>query len=97
MKKYHNPDDLISFCSESIKPNMLQKLRAEACKLPLKPADTIKFYTKPEMRKGIVMPDGHRVIIPSPNLLDAAVVSLDKASIIYGNDEFEDIEFESIF
>jgi phage terminase large subunit len=95
--KYHDPDDLISFCSKSIKPEMLQKLRAEACKLPLKPADTIKFYTKAEMRKGITMPDGHKVIIPSPNLFDACVVSLDKASIIYDNSNDEDIEFESIF
>lgn len=95
--KYHDPDDLISFCSKSIKPSMLQKLRAEACKLPLKPADTIKFYTKAEMRKGITMPDGSRVIIPSPNLFDACVVSLDNASIIYDHSEDEDIEFVSIF
>jgi len=97
LKKYHDPDDLISFCSEGIPSPMLQKLKAEACKLPLKPADTIKFYTKDELRKGVVMPDGHRVVIPSPNLFDSAVVSLDKASIIYNNDDFEDIDFESIF
>ena len=80
--KYHNPDDLISFCSESIKPDMLQKVRAEACKLPLKPNDKIRFYTKEELRRGIVMPDGSRLKIPSPNILDAAVLSFDKASII---------------
>jgi phage terminase large subunit len=95
--KYHNPDDLISFDSSTIPANMLQKLRAESCKLPLKPADTIKFYTKEELRRGIVMPDGHKVVIPSPNLFDAAVVSLDKASIIFDNSEDEDIEFASIF
>jgi len=95
--KYHDPDELISFCSKSIKPNMLQKLRAEACKLPLKPADTIKFYTKAEMRKGILMPDGGKAIIPSPNLFDACVVSLDKASIIYDNADDEPIVFASIF
>lgn len=80
--KYHNPDDLISFCSKSIKPNMLQKLKAEACKLPLKPSDRIMFYTKEELRKGIMMPDGQRVKIPSPNLLDSAVLSFDKAATI---------------
>jgi phage terminase large subunit len=79
---YHNPDDLISFDSELIKPNMLQKLKAEACKLPLKPSDRIQFYTKEELRKGILMPTGEKVVIPSPNLLDAAVLSYDNAGII---------------
>lgn len=80
--KYHDPDTLISFCSKSIAPEMLEKLKAEACKTPIKPGDTIKFYTKEELRKGIVLPDGSRLKIPSPNLFDACVVSLDKASII---------------
>jgi len=80
--KYRDPDTLISFCSESIDKEMLHKLRAEACKTPVKPGDTIRFYTKEELRKGILMPDGSRVVIPSPNLFDAVVVSLDKASII---------------
>ena len=88
LKKYHNPDDLISFCSQSIKPNMLQKLKAEACKIPLKPSDKIKFYTKEELRKGVVMPDGHKVVIPSPNLLDSCVLSFDNASIIHVNTAF---------
>ena len=61
---------------------MLNKLKAEACKTPIKPGDTIKFYTKEELRKGILMPDGSKVSIPSPNLFDAVVVSMDKASII---------------
>ena len=80
--KYHDPDTLISFCSESIDKDMLNKLKAEACKTPIKPGDTIKFYTKEELRKGILMPDGSKVSIPSPNLFDAVVVSMDKASII---------------
>lgn len=80
--KYHDPDTLISFCSESIAPEMLEKLKSEACKTPVKPGDTIKFYTKEELRKGIMMPDGSRLKIPSPNLFDAVVISLDKASII---------------
>ena len=82
--KYHNPEDLISFCSKSIKPEMLQKMRAESSKLPLKPSDKIRFYTKEELRRGIVVSgsDGHKLKIPSPNILDAAVLSFDKASII---------------
>ena len=80
--KYHDPDTLISFCSKSIKPEMLEKLKAEACKTPIKPGSTVRFYTKEELRKGIMMPDGSRLKIPSPNLFDAVVVALDKASII---------------
>jgi phage terminase large subunit len=85
--KYHDPDTLISFATYNketgvgIKREMLEKLKAEACKTPIKPGDTIKFYTKEELRKGIAMPDGSKVSIPSPNLWDAVVVSLDKASI----------------
>ena len=83
--KYHDPDTLVSFCSESIKPEMMEKLKAEACKTPIKPGDTVKFYTKEELRKGIQMPDGSRIKIPSPNLFDAAVLSFDNASIINNN------------
>ena len=95
--KYHNPDDLVSFCSESIKPEMMQKLRAEACKLPLKPSDKIKFYTKEELRKGIMLGDGSRLKIPSPNILDAAVLSFDKASIIEKIKEQNNQEFVSLW
>ena len=86
--KYHNPEELVSFATYDqatgvgIKPDMMQKLRAESCKLPLKPSDAIRFYTKEEMRRGITMPDGHKVTIPSPNLLDACVLSFDNASTI---------------
>lgn len=86
--KYCDPDELISFASFNkdtgigIKQQMLDKLKAEACKTPLKPGDTIRFYTKEELRTGIKMPDGNRVTIPSPNLFDAVVVSLDKDCIV---------------
>lgn len=83
---YHNPEELISFCSESIKPEMLKKLESEACKTPLKPSDKIAFYTKPELRKGILMPDGSRLKIPSPNLFDALVLSFDNAANITKNE-----------
>lgn len=82
--KYHDPDTLISFATYNketktgIKPAMLEKLKAEACKTPIKPSDRVRFYTKEELRKGIAMPDGSRLKIPSPNLFDACVVSLDK-------------------
>ncbi|QDP52063.1 MAG: putative terminase large subunit [Prokaryotic dsDNA virus sp.] len=94
--KYHDPDTLVSFCSKSIKPEMLEKIKAEACKTPTKPADTVKFYTKEELRKGVQMPDGSRVKIPSPNLFDAAVLSFDKSSII-NNINMDDINFASIY
>lgn len=94
MGKYSDPDDLVSFCSKSIKPEMLEKLKAEACKTPIKPANTIKFYTKEELRKGVPLPDGSRLKIPSPNLFDACIVSLDKDATITPS-LAEDIEFES--
>lgn len=80
--KFVDPDDLISFDSEMIKPEMLEKLKAEACKTPTKAASTVKFYTKAELRKGIQLPDGNRIVIPSPNLFDALVLSFDNACII---------------
>lgn len=96
-KKYHDPDTLISFCSKSIKPEMLEKLKAEACKTPIKPGDTIKFYTKDELRKGIALPDGSRLKIPSPNLFDAAVLSFDKDSIINKLNKKRKLTFDSIY
>ena len=94
--KYHDPDDLISFDSETIKPEMIEKLKAEACKTPIKPGNTIKFYTKDELRKGVPLPDGSRLKLPSPNLFDAAVLSFDKDSVeeIYTHTE---INFASMF
>ena len=80
--KMHDPDTLVSFDSETIAPSMMEKLKAEASKVPIKPADTVKFYTKPELRKGVALPDGSRLVIPSPNLFDAAVLSFDKSSIM---------------
>lgn len=80
--KYLDPDTLISFDSESIEPRMLEKLKAEACKTPIKQGDTVQFYTKAELKKGITLPDGSRMVIPSPNLFDAVVLSFDENSII---------------
>lgn len=83
--KYCDPDDLVSFDSESIPANFLQKLRSEACRMPLKPSDKFKFYTKQEMRNGIKQPDGSKIIIPSPNLFDAVVLSFDNSANITNN------------
>lgn len=80
--KYKDPDKLISFDSSTIAPEMLEKLKAEACKTPIKPSDTIKFYTKEELRKGIPLPDGGRLKVPSPNLFDGLNVSFDRDSIM---------------
>lgn len=87
--KYHDPDELVSFDSEKIPSNMLQKLRSEACRMPLKPADSFKFYTKQEMRAGItIIGEGgsrDKIVIPSPNLFDAVVLSFDKSANISRN------------
>lgn len=93
--KYHDPDTLISFCSKSIKPQMLEKLKAEACKTPIKPGDRVRFYTKEELRKGVTMPDGSRLKIPSPNLFDACIVAFDKESIVNNDNEWGDLNYES--
>lgn len=84
-KRYQDPDTLISFDSSSIKPEMMEKLKAEACKTPIKPGPTVQFYTKEELRKGVMMPDGNRISIPSPNLWDSVVISFDNAGIINRN------------
>jgi len=84
-KRYQDHDTLISFDSASIKPEMMEKLKAEACKTPIKPGSTVNFYTKEELRKGVLMPDGNRISIPSPNLFDAVVLSFDYAGIINNN------------
>ena len=95
---YHDPDTLISFATYDpktglgIKPSMMEKLKAESCKVPIKAGDTVKFYTKEEMRKGVTLPDGARLVIPSPNLFDAAVLSFDKASIIVKT-EWEPLDY----
>lgn len=80
--KYSDPDTLISFDSSSITQQTMAKFRAECCRMPLKPSDTISFYTKEELRKGVIQPDGSRIKIPSPNLFDAAVLSFDAGGII---------------
>ena len=76
--KEYDPDLLVSFDSSTIEPRMLQKLKAEACKVPVKQGPTVQFYTKPEMRRGVIMPDGKRLVIPSPNLFDSVIISFDK-------------------
>jgi hypothetical protein len=85
---YHDPDTLISFASYNqetktgIDKQTMSKFRSECCRMPFKPGDTIAFYSKEEMKKGILQPDGSKSKIPSPNLFDAAVLSFDKSSII---------------
>jgi len=80
-KKYSDPDDLISFSSDI---KCLAKLRSELCRLPIKPnaTNSIELYSKQEMRKGILMPDGSKLRIPSPNLGDDVMMSFDNGCII---------------
>jgi phage terminase large subunit len=73
---YTDPNDLISFSSEV---TMLSKLKAELCRLPQKPVTNgghIELYTKQEMRKGILMPNGDRIVIPSPNIADSVMMAV---------------------
>ena len=76
-----NPDELISFSS---KIKNLKKLRAELCKLPLKPNGhgMVLLYRKDEMRKGITLASGRKVVIPSPNMGDCVMMSFDKSATI---------------
>lgn len=64
-KEYHNPDDLISFSS---KIKLLQKLRSELCRIPVKPNVSGKFelYTKEVMK--------NQFKISSPNLADCIMM-----------------------
>tara|TARA_R110002020_G_scaffold461823_1_gene680972 strand:+ start:3383 stop:5026 length:1644 start_codon:yes stop_codon:yes gene_type:complete len=76
---YYNPDDLISFSSEI---ECLQKLRSELCRMPLKAngAGMIMLYTKEDMRRGIILPNGQKLKLPSPNLADCVMMSFDPAA-----------------
>jgi phage terminase large subunit len=65
--EYHDPDKLISF-SSNIK--ILPKLRAELCRMPVKPNGNGLFdlYTKQQMKD--------KFKFKSPNLADSVVMSL---------------------
>lgn len=77
---YHDPDELVSFSS---KIGCLQKIRSELCRLPLKPNGygMIQLYSKDEMVRGIILPNGQKLKLPSPNLGDCAMMSFDNASM----------------
>lgn len=64
-KKYHNPDELISFDSSIV---LLQKLRSELCRIPVKQNGNglFELYTKDIMRTKFKM--------ESPNLADAVMM-----------------------
>jgi phage terminase large subunit len=66
--EYHDPDTLISFDSSIA---LLSKLRAELCRMPIKPngAGKIDLYTKDEMKSS-------KFNFPSPNLGDSVMMSM---------------------
>lgn len=75
-----NVDELISFDSDGLGRNR-QKLKSELCRLPLKPASgQILLYSKDEMAKGILMADGSRLVIPSPNMGDSVMMTMFNAA-----------------
>ena len=65
--EYHDPDTLISFDSSIV---LLSKLRAELCRMPVKPngAGKIELYTKEEMK--------NKFNFPSPNLADTVMMNM---------------------
>lgn len=79
--EYINPDELISISSEI---KCLQKMRAEVCRLPIKPNSMgmIELYSKQDMKKGIQMPDGSKLKLPSPGLADDLMMLFDRSGII---------------
>lgn len=85
-------DELISFCADGISNR--QKLKAELCRLPIKPASgQICLYSKDEMRKGINMPNGDRLVIPSPNMGDSVMMSMFEMPVM-SIDWGDDIDYE---
>lgn len=62
LKKYHDPDKLISFDSRI---DCLQQLRSEICSMPVKPngSGLVELYTKEEMKS--------KFKLASPNLADS--------------------------
>lgn len=70
---YADPDELLSFSSEITHIN---QLRTEICRIPLKPngQGLIQIMSKQDMK---------RLKIPSPNLADAAMMSLDAGAPTY--------------
>jgi len=64
-KEYHNPEDLISFCSDI---PLLNKLRAELCRMPIKPNANglIELYTKEVLKR--------KFNVASPNLGDSVMM-----------------------
>lgn len=83
--EYHDPDTLISFSSDII---VLKKIRAELCRMPIKPNGNGLFdlYTKQEMKS--------KFKFASPNLGDSIMMLMR-----YTPEEAQDIEitFDSIF
>lgn len=71
--EYHDPDKLISFSSEI---KLLSKLRAEVCRLPVKPNSNgkVELYTKAEMKSKFKM--------ASPNLGDTVMMLMRQPHVV---------------
>ena len=65
---YTDPEKMISFDSTSISNGMIQKLRSEMCRMPIKPNSNglFELYPKPEMKTKFKM--------ASPNLADSVMM-----------------------
>lgn len=73
--EYCDPDKMISFSSEI---NSLHKLRAELCRIPVKPNSNglFELYTKPEMKT--------KFKLSSPNMADSVMMSLRFIQVMNG-------------
>jgi phage terminase large subunit len=71
--KYHDPDKMLSLSSEI---QALPQLRAEVCRMPVKPNGNGKFelYTKAEMKS--------KFKFPSPNLADSLMMLMREPTIV---------------
>lgn len=80
--KYHNPDDLISFCSDTTD---LVTLRSEICTIPRKyvMSGRIQLMTKQEMKT--------QLKLDSPNMADAVAMSMMKSE---SNEVYQPLQYE---
>ena len=66
--QYIDPDQMLCINSDTIDPGILQKLRSEVCRMPIKPnaAGLFELYTKKDMKT--------KFKVDSPNLADSVMM-----------------------
>jgi len=66
--QYIDPDQMLCINSDTIDPGILQKLRSEVCRMPIKPnaSGLFELYTKKDMKT--------KFKVDSPNLADSVMM-----------------------